>query len=241
MASADSSAGGQPIPDTPLRVGINFGNALLACRDASTMRPSGIAVDLAHELGRRWGAAIEVVSYASANTMADAARTAAWDIAFLATDPARSNEITFTEPYVEIEATYLVPAGSPAQTIADVDREGVRIAVSERSAYDLFLTRTIMHATLLRAPSVDDSVALFFSEKLDALAGLKPLLEMVAARHAGTVVIPGRFTEVCQAIGVPHGGSIAGLQAFVRDVTRSGFVAAALERHGVRGVVVPGS
>src|SRR5471032_552397 len=112
-----------------LRVGINFGNALLAGRDAGSGVPRGIAVDLAQELGRRMRVPIEIVGYEAAATMADAAKAGAWDVAFLATDPARASDITFTAPYLEIEAKYLVPTGSPLRTIADIDRTGVRVAV----------------------------------------------------------------------------------------------------------------
>ena len=236
----ESSTDGQRIPER-LRVGINFGNPLLASRDPASGTPSGIAIDVARELGRRLGAALDIVGYSSANLMADAVRAAAWDVAFLATDPARAGDIAFTSPYLEIEATYLVREESPVRTVSEVDRDGARIAVSDRSAYDLFLTRTIARAALVRAPSVDASVDLFFAQRLDALAGLTPLLAAVADTHPGTRVVSGRFTEIRQAIGLPHGRSIAELEAFVRDVRSSGFVAAAIERHGIRGVVVPTS
>jgi polar amino acid transport system substrate-binding protein len=220
-----------------LRVGINFGNALLASRDDAGGVPRGIAVDLAQELGRRLRVPIEIVGYESAATMADAAREGAWDVAFLATDPGRANDIAFTAPYVEIEATYFVPAGSSLRTIADVDREGVRVAVSDKSAYDLFLRRSAHRAEFVRAPSVDASVTLFFAEQLDALAGLRPLLMALAQQHPGSRVLDGRFTAVQQAIGTPTGRDATYLEEFVAAVKASGFVAAAIERHGMRGLV----
>ena len=241
MAGVNVSTDGQRIPQRTLRVGINFGNALLATRDPISGAPAGIAIDVARGLGRRLSAAIDIVSYTSANLMADAVHADAWDVAFLAADPARAGDIAFTSPYLEIEASYLVPEGSSARTVSDVDREGTRIAVSERSAYDLFLTRTIARAQLVRAPSVDASADLFFAQRLDALAGLTPLLVAVADSHPGTRVVSGRFTEIRQAIGMPHGRPTADLEAFVRDVRSSGFVAAAIKRHGIRGVVVPSS
>ncbi len=219
-----------------LRVGINFGNALLAGRDASGA-PRGIAVDLAQELGRRLRVPIEVVGYESAGAMADAATTDAWDVAFLATDPGRANDIAFTAPYLEIEATYFVPAGSSLRTIADVDREGVRVAVSDKSAYGLFLRRSAHRAEFVRAPSVDASVTLFFAEQLDALAGLRPLLATIAERHPGSRVLDGRFTTVQQAIGTPTGSDTTYLDEFVAAVKASGFVAATIEKHGMRGLV----
>ena len=219
-----------------LRVGINFGNALLASRDAAGA-PGGIAVDLARELGRRLGVPIELVEYEAAGTMADDAKAGAWDVAFLAADPGRASDITFTAPYLEIEATYYVPAGSALRTVADVDREGVRIAVSDKSAYDLFLTRTVRCAELVRAPGVDASVTLFFAERLDALAGLRPLLVTIAHHHPGSRVLDGRFTAVQQAIGTPAGRDATYLHEFVAAVKASGFVAATIEKHGMRGLV----
>lgn len=222
-----------------LRVGINFGNALLANRDAAGT-PGGIAVDLARELARRAAIPMEIVSYRSAGEMADGARAGAWDVAFLATDPDRAGEIAFTPPYLEIEGTYLVPPGSPLRTLADIDRNGVRIAISEKSAYDLYLTRELKHARLVRVPGVNPSVDLYLSEKLDALAGLKPLLLEVAGKQPGARVLEGRFTVVLQAIGTPKGREAASryLSEFVDHIKASGLVARTIERNGVLGVSV---
>ena len=226
-------------PSGKMRVGINFGNALLATKDAKG-EPAGIAVDLARELALRIGAPLEIVPYDSAGRMADGAKAGAWDIAFLGSDPARADEISFTAPYLEIDATYLVPAGSPLRTIADVDRAGVRIAVSEKSAYDLYLTRALKRARLVRAPGPDASVELFFKDKLEALAGLKTMLVDAAARQPGSRVLDGRFTAVQQAIGIRKGRPAATqyLQAFIADVKASGFVAKSIEKNGIRGVSV---
>jgi polar amino acid transport system substrate-binding protein len=222
-----------------LRVGINFGNALLTTKDARGT-PGGIAVDLARELAQRVGVPMELVSYDTAGRMADGAKAGEWDVAFLAADPARAEEIAFTAPYLEIDTTYLVPAGSPLRTLADVDREGLRVAVSEKSAYDLFLTRSLKHAQLVRAPGVNASVALFFEDKLDALAGLKPLLVEVAEKQPGARVLDGRFTAVQQAVGTPKGRDAAArhIREFVEDIKASGLVAKTIERNGIRGVSV---
>lgn len=226
-------------PTGKLRVGINFGNALLANKDASGAQ-GGIAVDLARELARRAGVPLEVLGYESAGKMADGANTGAWDVAFLAADPDRANEIAFTAPYLEVDTIYLVPAGSPLRTLADVDREGVRIAVSEKSAYDLFLTRSLKHAQLVRAPNVNASADLFFRDKLEALAGLKPLLLEAAERQPGARVLDGRFTVVHQAVGTPKTRVAAAryLREFVEDIKVSGFAAKTIEKNGVRGVSV---
>ncbi len=234
-----SAARSELAPMGMMRVGINFGNTLLVSEDASGA-PGGIAVNLARELARRADLPIELVGYETAGKMADGAKAGDWDVAFLASDPARANEIDFTAPYLEVDTTYLVPAGSPLRTVADVDREGVRISVSEKSAYDLFLTRSLKRAHLVRAPGPSASVDLFFSDKLEALAGLKPLLVEVAGKNPGARVVDGRFTVVQQAVGTPKGREAAAkyLRDFVEDIKASGFVAKTIERNGVRGVSV---
>ncbi len=234
-----STARSELAPMGKVRVGINFGNALLTTRDARGA-PAGIAVDLAKELARRVGLPMEIVSYENAGGMADGARAGAWDVAFLAADPARAEEIVFTAPYLEIDTTYLVPAGSPLRAVADVDRDGVRVAVSDKSAYDLFLTRTLKRAQLVRAPGVNASVDLFFADKLDVLAGLKPLLMEVAEKQPGARVLDGRFTVVGQAVGTPKGRDAVAryLREFVEEIKASGLVAKTIERNGIRGVSV---
>lgn len=227
-------------PTGKLRAGINFGNTLLASKDPATGNPQGIAVDLAKELGRRMNVPVDIVSYDAAGKMADGVKTGAWDVAFLGAEPERANEIAFSTPYLEIEATYLVPAGSPLRTIADVDREGMRIAVSEKSAYDLFLTRNLKVARLMRTPGADASVVLFTSQKMDALAGLKPALLAAAEKIPGSRVLDGRFTVVQQAVGTPKARAAGAkyLHEFVEDVKASGFVGRAIEKNGIRGVAV---
>jgi polar amino acid transport system substrate-binding protein len=227
-------------PNGTLRVGINFGNALLARKDEKTAAEGGIAVDLARELARRLNVPMTIVSYTSAGAMADGAKNGAWDVAFLATDPGRAGDIAFTAPYLEIDSTYLVPAGSPLKTIADVDRPGVRIAVSEKSAYDLYLSRALKQATLVRTPGVDASVTMFFKDKLDGLASLKPVLVDLADQHPGSRVLDGAFTSVQQAVGTPKGRDAAAayLRRFVEDAKASGLVAKAIQNNGIRGVTV---
>ena len=228
------------VPTGKLRVGINFGNFLLVSKDPAGGEPRGIAVDLARELGRRIGVTVELVAYDAAGRMAEAVKTGAWDVAFLGAEPERANEITFTAAYLEIEATYLVPAGSPLRTIADVDREGVRIAVAARSAYDLFLTRTLQRARLMRAQGIDASFKLFVADKLEVLAGLAPRLLADAEKLPGSRVLEGRFTAIQQAIGTPKGRDAGAqyLREFVEDVKASGLVAQTIEKHRVRGVSV---
>jgi len=230
-------------PGGKLRVGINFGNNLLTARDPVSRVPSGIALDLAGELGRRLNVPVEIVSYESAGELADSARTGAWEVGFLGAEPQRANEISFSAAYLEIEASYLVPPGSPLQTIAEVDREGVRVAVPAKAAYDLYLTRTLKHARLVRAAGADAAFKIFVSDKMEALAGLKPRLVVDHDNLPGSRIIEGRFTAVQQAVGTPKGakGREAGaqyLREFVEDIKAAGLVERAIENNRVRGVSV---
>jgi polar amino acid transport system substrate-binding protein len=227
-------------PTGKLRVGLNHGNFLLVTPGSPATEPRGVAPDLARELGRRLGVPVEFIKFDTAGALADAARTAGWDVAFLGAEPQRANEIAFTAAYLEIPATYLVPAGSPIRSLADVDRQGVRIAVSEKSAYELYLSRTVKHATLMRTKGIDGSFDLFVSGKLEALAGLKPRLLMDVQKLPGARVLEGQFTAVQQAIGTPKARAAGAkfLQEFVEDVKASGLVAGAIARNGVHGVSV---
>ena len=227
-------------PTGKLRVGLNYSNFLLVGKDPVSGNPRGLAVDLAQELGRRASVPVEFVGYDAPGKMADAAKTGAWDIAFLGAEPARATEIAFTAAYLEIDATYLVPAGSPLRSIADVDRDGVRISVSNKSAYELFLSRTLQRAQLMRVDGVDASFERFVADKLEVLAGLRPRLVTDAQKLPGSRVLEGRFTAIQQAIGTPKGRDAGAqyLREFVEDVKASGLVAKAIERNGVRGVSV---
>ena len=225
-------------PTGTLRAGINYGNFLLVAKDPAG--PRGVAADLARELGRRTGLPVEFVAYEQAGKLAEGVRAGAWDIAFLASEAERANEIAFTNAYLEIEATYLVPAGSPIRSITDVDREGVRIAVADKSAYDLFLSRTLKRAQLVRAQGIDGSYKLFVEQKLDVLSGLKPRLLKDAEQLPGARILDGRFTAIQQSIGAPKGRIAAAgyLREFVEHVKASGFVAESIARNNVRGVSV---
>ena len=227
-------------PTGKLRVGINYGNFLLVTSYSPGAEPRGPAPDLARELGRRLGVPVEWVAFETAGKLADAVKTGVWDVAFLGAEPQRANEIAFTAAYLEIPATYLVPAGSPIRSVADVDREGARIAVSEKSAYELYLSRNIKHAKLVLTQGIDASFNLFVSQKLEALAGLKPRLLMDVAKLPGARLLDGQFTAVQQAIGTPKARDAAAkyLRAFVEEVKASGVVAEAISRNAVQGVSV---
>ena len=227
-------------PSGTLRIGLNYGNFLLVLKDAPDGTPRGIAPDLGRELGKRLGVPVEFVKFQQAGQLADGVRDGKCDVGFLAAEPQRANEIAFTSAYLEIPVTYLAPPGSKIRSLADVDREGVRIAVSARSAYDLYLTRTLKHAKLFRAEGIAASHELFMKDKLDVLAGLKPQLVRDAEKLPGSRVLEGQVTGVQQAVGVPKNRSAAAqfTREFVDEVKRSGLVAKTIEKHGVKGVTV---
>jgi polar amino acid transport system substrate-binding protein len=227
-------------PTGTLRIGLNHGNFLLVTPGSSATDPRGVAPDLARELGRRLGAPVTFSRFDTAGQLGDAVRTGVWDVAFLGAEPQRAAEIAFTAAYLEIPATYLVPAGSPIHSLADVDREGVRIAVAEKSAYELYLSRNIEHARLMRTRGIDASLDLFVKEELEVLSGLRPRLLMDVQKLPGARVLDGQFTAVQQAIGTPkaRAGAAQYLRAFVEDVKATGLVADAIARNGVQGVSV---
>lgn len=227
-------------PSGVLRAGVNFGNPVIAQKDPGGGPPRGVGPDLARALAESLGVGIAYVTYDTAGKMADAAKQDAWDVAMLADDPLRANEIAFSRPYVQIEGTYLVRKESALRRIEDFDREGVRIAVGNKTAYDLYLSRTLKNAELVRAPTSIDAVALFRSQPLDAVAGVKNPLMAVAARDPELRVIEGNFMVIGQASGVPKGRDRAAayLREFIEGKKRSGFVAEALARSGVTDATV---
>jgi polar amino acid transport system substrate-binding protein len=227
-------------PGGKLRVGINHSNFLIVTPGSPFGAPKGIAPDLALELGRRAGVPVEFVSYDAAGKLADAVKGAEVDVGFLGNEPQRADVIAFSPAYVELPVTYLVPAGSPIRSLADVDRAGVRIAVSARSAYDLYLSRNLKHAQLARAEGIPASAKLFAEQKLEALAGLKPGLMAEAQKLPGSRVLDGQVTSVQQSIGAPKDRQAAArfLREFVEDIKRSGLVAQTVEKHGVKGIDV---
>jgi polar amino acid transport system substrate-binding protein len=228
-------------PTGKLRVGVNLGNFLLVNKDAATGELRGVVPDLAQELARRLGGIpVELLSFPGAGQVADGAKAGVWDVAFIGAEPARAAEIAFTNAYVEIPATYLVPAGSPIRTLAEVDQPGLRIATAARSAYDLYLSRSLKHAELVRAEGIPASYDLFVQEKLDALSGLLPRLTSDVSRLPGARILDGKFTAIQQAVGTPKARTAAAayLAEFVADIKRSGLVARLIERHAVKGINV---
>jgi polar amino acid transport system substrate-binding protein len=213
---------------------------VLATKDPISGQLGGVAVDLARELGRRTDLPVGLVGFESAGKMVEGLQAAAWDVAFLAVDPGREQEISFTAPYIEIEGTYLVPPGSALVAIADVDRENVRVGVSSKSAYDLFLSRNLKQAQLVRASSPEAAFELIIAGKVDVLGGVRQHLVANTAKLPGSRVFDGRFMAIQQALGIPKGreAGLSYLREFIEDVKASGLVARALEKAGVQGVSI---
>ena len=222
-------------PTGTLRAAINYNNPLLATRDPATGELRGLAVDLSRELARRAGVPVQLLPYEAAGKITGSAKENVWDVGFLAVDPLRANEIEFSAPHVELEGTYLVPAGSPLQAIADVDRDGVRIAVTAGSAYDLFLTRELKHAQLVHADNTPRSLEMMREQRLDAVAAVRTALVAAAKTQPGSRVLDGHFMTIPQAMGVPKGRTAAAryVSRFVEEMKESGFVARSLRSHGL--------
>lgn len=223
-------------PKGVLRAAINLGNPVLVRKDPATGTLSGVTVDLSRELGRRLGLGVEFVEYPAAGQVVEALPRDAWDYCFLAIEPARAKEIDFTAPYVLIEGSYLVPADSPLKAVDEVDRPGTRIAVGPNAAYDLYLSRTLRHASLVRAATggADAVIDKFLRDKLEAAAGIRQPLVAYAKTNPAVRVLDGRFMEIRQAMGVPRGrpAAHACLRSFVEEMKRTGFVARSLAESG---------
>jgi polar amino acid transport system substrate-binding protein len=234
-------------PTGKLRAAINFGNGVLAQKGPAG-EPKGITPDLATALAKRLGVQVEFVPYEAAGKVFEGAKAGAWDVGFIAIEPVRAADIQFTAPYVIIDGTYMVRTDSPLKEVADVDKPGIRIAVGLGSAYDLYLTRTIKNATLVRAKVGGGKamIELWVNDKLDAAAGVRQQLEVYAKSHPNDVrIMSGAVQEIRQAMGLPKKNGEAGkagaayLAAFVEDMTASGFVADALTRSGQDAKVAP--
>ncbi|MES2718655.1 MAG: ABC transporter substrate-binding protein [Pseudomonadota bacterium] len=222
-----------------LRAAINFGNPILASRDAGGA-PRGVSVDLAREAGQRLGLPVELVLFTSAGQVVEAVKRRDVDLAFVAIDPVRGADMDYTAPYVIIEGAYLVRQASPLQHNSEVDRAGTRVVVGRGSAYDLHLQRSFQAATLVHAPTSPAVTDLMLAQSLEVAAGVKQQLQADAARLGGLRLLPGRFMVIEQAMAVPKGrlAAQAWLSSFIETMKASGFVAAALQRHGIQGAAV---
>jgi polar amino acid transport system substrate-binding protein len=232
-------------PSGTLRAAINVGNAVLAARPATPGgEPTGISVDLARELGRRLGVPVQLIVFDAAGKVVDAGRTGGWDIAFVALDPKRAAEIAQSPPYVQIEGSYLVKSESPLKSNDEVDRKGHRVVVGRNSAYDLYLTRELKQAEIVRTPTSGAVVDTMLKENYEVSAGVKQALENDARRIPGVRLLPGRFMVINQAMAsqrVEGTRNVAGaryLREFIEEMKASGFIAKAIERHQQPSAVV---
>ena len=228
-------------PTGKLRASINLGNPILANRDAATGEPVGISIDMARAFAAQLGVEVELSVFDTASKSVDAVTREEADIGFFAIDPARGEGISFTAAYVLIEGSYMVRTDSPIQSNEEVDKPGHRVTVGKGSAYDLFLTRAIQQAEIVRAASSQAVVEAFLSQGLEVAAGIKQALQEEAARLPGLRLLPGRFMVIQQAMGCAKGrGTEAAktLSDFVETMKASGFVAQAMARHGIQGASV---
>jgi polar amino acid transport system substrate-binding protein len=233
-------------PTGKLRAAINFGNAVLA-QKAADGTPAGISADLSRELAKRLNVPVEFVAFEAAGKVFEAAAQGAWDVGFVAIEPARATAIEFTAPYVIIDGTYMVHKDSPLKEVGDVDKPGIRIAVGLGSAYDLYLTRTIKNATIVRAKVGGGKamIEMWLNDKLEAAAGVRQQLEAYAKDHAEVRIMSGAFQQIQQAMGMPKKegqpktAGVSYLKAFVEEMKASGFVADALKRSNQVAVVAP--
>ena len=230
----------QLAPTGVLRAGINLSNFLLVTGKSASGDPEGVSPSMAKAVADRLGVPVRYVPFPKPGLLADAVDDNAWDIGLIGAEPQRAEKIAFTAAYTEIEATYLVPAGSKITAIDQVDRPGIRIAVSARSAYDLWLERNIKHATVLRVEGGPGAVAKFRDEGLEALAGLRPGLLTDVEQFPGARILDGQFTAVQQAIGTQkrNAAGAAFLSDFVEEAKASGLVARFIAQHKVRGLSV---
>ncbi len=224
-------------PTGVLRAGINLSNFLLVTGKSPTGDPEGVSPDMARAVADRLGVPVHFVTFQTPGELADAAGDDVWDIGNIGAEPERAKTIAFSAAYAEIEATYLVPAGSPIQSIEEVDREGVRIAVYGRAAYGLWLADNIRHAELVKTDGMDASFDLFVEQKLDALAGLRPRLIKDVEKLPGSRLLDGKFSAVQQAIGTKpdRKTGAAFLREFVEEAKANGLVASLIDKHGVTG------
>lgn len=230
----------QLAPHGVLRAGINMSNFLLVTGRSPSGDPEGVSPSMARAIADRLGVPVKYVPFPKPGELADQAGKDVWDIGLIGAEPARAETIAFTAAYAEIEATYLVPAGSSITRIDQVDKPGIRIAVTDRSAYGLWLDRNIQHATLVRSPSLDSAFEQFQAEKLEALAGLRPRLITDVEKLPGARILDGQFTAVQQAVGTARANEAAAawLRTFVEEAKASGLVARFIEQHKVKGLSV---
>jgi polar amino acid transport system substrate-binding protein len=227
-------------PTGVLRAGINLSNFLLVTGRAADGNPEGVSPDMAHAIADKLGVPVQYVPFKTPGELGDQVDNNVWDIGNIGAEPQRAQKISFTAAYCEIEATYMVPVGSPIKSMADVDKKGVRIAVSARSAYCLWLENNIKNATLVQVSGLDAAYDKYIAEKFEVLAGLRPGLLKDMEKAPGMKILDGKFSAVQQAVGTPKKNSAGAefLSAFVEDAKKSGLVASFIAKHKVKGLSV---
>ena len=227
-------------PTGVLRAGINLSNFLLVTGRSASGDPEGVSPDMAGAIAQALGVPVKYVPYKTPGELGDAVGSNAWDIGLIGAEPQRAEKIAFSAAYCEIEATYMVPPGSAIKSIGEVDRKGVRISVSARSAYGLWLENNIKNATLMPIAGLDAAFNQFKDQKLEVLAGLRPGLLKDIAKMPGAKILDGKFSAVQQAVGTARANKegAAFLAAFVEQAKKSGLVAKFIERHKVKGLSV---
>jgi polar amino acid transport system substrate-binding protein len=231
---------GDLAPNGIVRAAINVGNPVLARKGSDGGEPEGISVDIAREIGSRIGRPVQLVVYETAGSVVDALARGEWDVAFLAEEPARADRVIFSSPYVVIEGTYMVWAQAPFAATRELDAPRIRIALGFNAAYDLFLTRTLKQAEILRAPSPSAALELFYKDRLEAAAGVRQALDSFAAGKPDLRVLADAFMSIRQTVASPPGrpAGSAYLQRFIAELKSSGWIRAALDRNGQAGVPV---
>ena len=230
-------------PNGTLRVGINLGNPVLASEDAATKKLSGVTIDIANEIGKRINLPIQLIPYKSAGATVDSIKNGDLDLVFVAIDPMRGVDVSYTPAYIQIEGAYMVKSSSALKRNEEVDAAGTEIVVGKGSAYDLFLTREIKNATLLRAANSQSVIDDFMLGKGNVAAGVKQQLESDAKRYEGLRMLPGRFMVINQAIGVAKARpdfekTTTYLSEVITQLKQSGFIANSLQRHHIQGAKV---
>lgn len=243
MNTIDSTMISSFAPTGTLRVGINLGNPILANENPQTHELYGITIDIAHEIGKRLSLPVKLTPFKTAGNTVDAVKTGDIDLVFVAIDPVRGADISYTPPYIQIEGAYMVKTSSSIQQNDQVDVSGNEIVVGKGSAYDLYLSRETKNATLLRAASSQAVVDDFMSGKGNVAAGVKQQLESDTKRYEGLRMLPGRFMVINQAIGIPkarpqYEQTTTYLSDVITQLKQSGFVAKSMQEHKIEGAKV---
>lgn len=243
MKTIEQSTYSSFAPTGVLRVGINLGNPILANENPISKHLYGVTIDIANEIGKRISLPVQLIPFRSAGATVDAVKTGEIDLVFVAIDPVRGADISYTPAYIQIEGAYMVKASSPLKANDEVDAIGNEIVVGKGSAYDLYLTREIKNATLLRAANSQAVIDDFMSGAGNVAAGVKQQLESDAKRYEGLRMLPSRFMVINQAIGIPkvrpnYEATSAYLSNVIAELKQSGFVAEAMKRHNIQGAKV---